>query len=99
MTLTYNSDRLAALIAVHDDQVRYHTGLSGPSVGYTWSEGAGGRMFEQFRHTLQDLWSADLIDVDTHRLFAQHGHRVTITTKGYVLMHQWRTSHAQPAAA
>jgi hypothetical protein len=87
--LSFTEDRYAALKAVHSDQVRYHTGLTGPSLGYTWSEHVGGQMFEWMRQVLRDLWTADLVDVDTHRILAQHGHRVTITTSGYLRLREW----------
>jgi hypothetical protein len=97
--LECTEDRFAALMAVHRDQVRYHTGLTGPSVGYMWAESLGGQMFEDMRHVLRDLWTSDLIEVDTHRLFAQGGHRVSTTTNGYLLLRQWQDSRQrQPAA-
>jgi hypothetical protein len=87
--LSFTEDRYAALEAVHHDFVRYHTGLAGPALGYTWSEHAGGQMFERMRQVLRDLWTADLIDVDTHRILAQRGHRVSTTTSGYLQLREW----------
>jgi hypothetical protein len=88
---TFTDARYAALGAVHRDRVRYDTGLSGPALGYTWSEDTGGPMSQTMRQALRDLWTADLIDVDTHRLFAQHGHRVTTTINGYRLLREWHS--------
>ncbi|GAA2792177.1 hypothetical protein [Saccharopolyspora taberi] len=86
----------AALTAVQQDLVRYHNGRTGPALGYTWSESAGGQMFDEMRQTLQELRAAHLIDVETHRVFAQRGHRVRTTTAGYRLLRTWS---AAPAAA
>jgi hypothetical protein len=89
--------RHTALRAVHQDQVAYHTGLAGPALGYTWSEHVGGQMFMEMREVLRELWTADLITVDTHRVLAQRGHRVTITTGGYRLLCDWSTAAPQAA--
>ena len=44
MTATrFTVDRYSALIDVFDDKVRFHNGLSGPALGYTWAEGHGGQ--------------------------------------------------------
>jgi hypothetical protein len=96
--LDLTEDRKAALSAVHRDAVRYHDGLSGPALGYTWAEGAGGQMPEEMRHTLRELWSSDLIAVDTHRVHAQRGRRVSITTSGYLRLQRWQQATLQPAA-
>ncbi len=47
-------------------------------------------MFQEMRDTLQELWAADLIDVDTHRVFVQRGHRVRTTMRGYQLWCEWQ---------
>lgn len=96
--LPYTDTRYAALAAVHHDRVTYHTGLAGPALGYTWSEQVGGQMFMGMREVLRELWTADLIAVETHRVLAHRGHRVVITTAGYRLLHEWETV-ARPRAA
>lgn len=87
--LTFSHLRYAALSAVHQDQVRYHTGVDGPALGYTWSEDVGGQMFDNLRQILSELWAADLIEVETHRIFAERGHRVSTTTRGYLVLREW----------
>lgn len=96
--LPYTDTRFAALNAVHNDQVTYHTGLAGPALGYTWSEHVGGQMFMEMREVLRELWTADLIEVQTHRVLAHRGHQVVITTNGYRLLREW-AAVAQPQAA
>jgi hypothetical protein len=97
--LAFTEARYAALTAVHRDHVAYHTGLSGPALGYTWSERVGGQMFEDMRQVLRDLWTADLIEVDTHRVLAQRGHRVNTTTSGYFQLREWEGAKQQSRAA
>lgn len=87
--LAFSTHRYTALSAVQRDQVRYHTGLNGPALGYTWSEHVGGQMFGCLRQALCELWAANLVEVDTHRLFARRGHRVVITMRGYRLLCEW----------
>jgi hypothetical protein len=72
-----------ALAAVAADQVRYHPGLSGPALGYTWSEDCGGQMFPALRAAMEDLAEAGLIMTDPHRMRAQRGHRVRLTARGH----------------
>lgn len=96
--LPYSDTRFAALSAVHGEQVTYHTGLAGPALGYTWSEHVGGQMFMEMREVLRELWTADLIAVETQRVLAHRGHRVVITTAGYRLLREW-ASLAAPQAA
>lgn len=90
--LTFTDTRCTALAAVQRDHVRYHSGLAGPALGYTWSEHAGGQMHEDFRHVLRELWALNFIEVETHRVFAQRGHRVITTMNGYRLLCAWRNS-------
>ena len=96
--LDHTETRHTALSAVYRDAVRYHDGLAGPALGYTWAEGAGGQMSEDMRHTLRELWAADLITVDTQRILAQRGRRVSITTGGYLCLQKWEAA-ILPAAA
>ena len=72
----------AALAAVAADRVRYHPGLSGPALGYTWAEQTGGQMFPGLQRALEDLDGAGLITTDHHRIRAQRGHRVRLTPRG-----------------
>jgi hypothetical protein len=72
----------AALAAVAADQVRYHPGLSGPALGYTWSEQSGGQMFPALQDALERLEDAGLITTEPHRIRAQRGHRVALTARG-----------------
>ena len=95
----YSDLRHRALLAVQQDLVRYHNGRTGPALGYTWSEQAGGQMFDEMRLALQELWNAHLIDVETHRVFAQRGHRVRTTPTGYRILLAWADGAAAPAAA
>ena len=85
----FSGSRQAALAAVHCGDVRYHHGLTGPALGFTWSENRGGQMFHEMRHALHELWAANLIDVETHRVFARSGHRVVTTMRGYQLWREW----------
>lgn len=85
--------RHEALNAVYGDHVRYHNGLAGPALCFTWAEESGGQMFHEMRDTLHELWAADFIDVETHRLFAQRGHRVHVTMRGYQRLCEWRHQH------
>jgi hypothetical protein len=96
--LPYSDTRCAALNAVHNDQVTYHTGLAGPALGYTWSESVGGQMFMEMREVLRELWTADLIMVETQRVLAHRGHRVVITTAGYRLLREWAALPVPQAA-
>ena len=96
--LNLTDPRHATLRAVSQDRVRYHEGLTGPALGYTWAEGAGGQMSEDMRHTLRELWAADLITVDPQRILAQRGRRVSITSKGESCLQEWGQLALQPAA-
>ena len=87
--LDRTGDRHAALAAVHADQVRFQGGSADPARGYSWSDPVVGRMSETMRRTLHELWAADLIEVETYRLFAHRGHRVTTTTPGYLRLLEW----------
>lgn len=96
--LPYSDTRHAALTAVYKNEVTYHTGLAGPALGYTWSEHVGGQMFMEMREVLRELWTADLITVETQRVLAHRGHRVVITTAGYRLLGEWAALAAHQAA-
>ena len=96
--LPYSDTRYAALNAVHNDQVTYHTGLAGPALGYTWSEHVGGQMFMEMREVLRELWTADLLTVETQRVLAHRGHRVGITAAGHRVLREWASLTAPQAA-
>jgi hypothetical protein len=87
--LERTDDRHAALAAVHADRVRYHSAPAERSLGYAWSESVAERMCDATRVVLHELWAADLVEVETHRLFAHRGHRVITTTQGYLLLQEW----------
>ncbi|QIZ38718.1 hypothetical protein [Saccharopolyspora sp. ASAGF58] len=86
---TFTEARYAALAAVYAGKICYQNGLARPGLGYEWGTGVPGPMTDEFRHTLRELWAADLIDIDVHRLFAPRGHRVAITAKGYRALREW----------
>jgi hypothetical protein len=92
--LERTSERYDALAAVHADQVRYHSTPAFAALGYAWSDSVRSKMTDTMRQVLHDLWAADLVEVETYRLFAQHGHRVTITTQGYLLLMTWSGTEA-----
>ncbi|WP_190813030.1 hypothetical protein [Saccharopolyspora pogona] len=85
---TFTANRYTALDAVNQGKICYHNGLLQPALGYDWVMGIS-PMADDLRQTLRDLWVTDLIDIDTHRLFALRGHRVVITTKGYRTLRDW----------
>jgi hypothetical protein len=97
MRLDHTEQRHTALAAVYADQVRFH---SAPATvpRYEWCESAHKPMTEETRRVLQELWSADLVEVETYRLFAQRGHRVTVTTQGYLQLMAWGTAPADTEA-
>jgi hypothetical protein len=97
--LKRTDERYTALAAVHADQVRYHSTPAYAALGYAWSDSVGGQMADSTRRVLHDLWAADLVEVETYRLFAQHGHRVTITTQGYLLLMDWAGTEANDRLA
>ncbi|MGI8312073.1 hypothetical protein [Saccharopolyspora hattusasensis] len=86
---TFTANRYAALDAVNQGKICYHNGLLQSALGYDWVMDITRPMTDDLRQTLRDLWVADLIDVETHRLFALRGHRVVITTKGYRTLRDW----------
>jgi hypothetical protein len=53
----------------------------------------------EMRETLRELWTADLITVDTQRLVARRGNRVLITTTGERLLREWAMADESQAAA
>lgn len=93
--LERTDQRHAALAAVHGDQVRYQSSPADAAPGYAWSDSVGGQMTDAMRRVLHELWAADLVEVETYRLFAQRGHRVTTTTQGYLLLMTWATTDAE----
>ncbi len=98
-SLTYSRTRHAALSAVLHDHVRYHPGLSGPALGYSWSEHSGGQMFGEMRHVLSELWAAELIGIDDQRQFARRGHRVATTPHGRHVFSEWERAADRGTAA
>lgn len=88
----YDPQRHAALQSVRQDYVRFHYGLSGPALGYTWSENAGGQMTKNTQWKLHELFSRNLIEVDSQRLFAQRGCRVIMTQEGCQVLASWDTT-------
>ncbi len=90
--------RYETLRAVSSDHVRYHEGLTGPALGYTWAENAGGQMSEELRHALRELWAADLITIAPERILAQRGRRVSVTTKGEHCLQEWAQYALQPVS-
>lgn len=96
--LSFSRIRHSALSAVSDGHVCYHPGLSGPALGYAWSESTGGQMFDDMRHVLSELWAADLIDIADHRQCAQRGHRVSATDSGQRQLDAWNADTAQRVA-
>lgn len=88
-TAKFTVDRYTALAAVNQDKICYHNGLLQPGLGYGWVTGETARLTADLRNALRDLWVADLIDIDTHHLFAQRGHRVRITPNGHRVLREW----------
>lgn len=97
--LEHTDERHAALAAVHADQVRYHSTPTDAALGYAWSGSVGDRMADATRRVLHELWAADLVEVETYRLFDHHGHRVTTTTQGYLLLMEWAGTPADDPLA
>lgn len=87
--LSPTDERYAALRDVYRGKVRYHSGLSGPALGYDWHEDVGGHMFQQRRDTLYELWSRNLIDIATHTAYPPRGHEVSVTTTGFTHLLAW----------
>ncbi len=88
--LNFSTTRYHALDHVRRDHVRFHPGLIGPALGYSWSENTGGQMFESMRHVLSELWAAELIDVRAHHQFARPAHKVVTTQDGRETLREWR---------
>lgn len=97
--LTLTETRHTSLRAVNRDSVRFHDGRTGPALGYTWAENAGGQMPEEMRLTLHELWAADLISVADSRMVAQRGRRVSITNRGNRYLREWAGDVAEQVAA
>ncbi|MEV0699938.1 hypothetical protein AB0I53_18805 [Saccharopolyspora sp. NPDC050389] len=87
--IIFTATHYAALDAVNQGKICYHNGLLQPALGYDWVTGITCPMTDDLRQTLRDLWITDLIDIDTHHLFALRGHRVVLTMKGYRTLRDW----------
>ncbi|MCI2419707.1 hypothetical protein MOQ72_19870 [Saccharopolyspora sp. K220] len=88
-TIDYSPQRHLALGLVQEERVRFHNGLHGMALGYTWLTGES--MDEPLRTTLHELWRVDAIQIETHRLFASGGHCVKLTPHGFQMFQSWAT--------
>lgn len=91
--LNKTEDLHHALADVAEGRVVFHSGLSGPMLGFYWAplgpDGAEGTPNPAERAALDDLYHARLIEIAAPPARHWQGNNVLPTTEGTRRLHEW----------